>query len=152
VLKGKLLYSYIFVMLLMLFLYSKQPGFGLHKDKESELGAISDISVCALTVFTNPDLDKKWFMECCLDESNQSVELQLQDGMFAFQPISAQKYASHRSYGPSLCMPRCVIIFRKVLKDVYKRNNMLSLNSRYETSNTKWYTLQELQTDISGMV
>jgi hypothetical protein len=128
---------------------SNQPGFGKHRDKEQELGPVSDIQVCALTVFMKPHLDVLWYMECCsAKNSTKSVVLQLRDGTFAFQLAGAQVSNTHQSYGPQLQAPRYVIIFRKVLEDVYLHNkHSQSLNKQHRES---WYTYEELQQEIVG--
>ena len=121
--------------LIQLVFFSHQAGFNLHKDNEQELGDTKDVEVCALTVFINPQLDNSsWFMECRSDKDpTQSVVLPLCNGTFAYQPCGAQKVASHKSYGPQLSAPRCVIIFRKVLRGLYKQNTSVeSINNRYK--------------------
>ena len=129
--------------------FSNQPGFGKHKDTEQELGPVSDIQVCALTVFMEPHHDTLWYMKCCSEKNpKKSVVLQLRDGIFAFQPAGAQVNNTHQSYGPQLQAPRCVIIFRKVLEGVYRHKHSQSLNEQYREQRKQWYTYEELQQEI----
>ena len=105
-------------------------------------------------MFTDLHHDGEWLMECQSDvDPQQSIILPLHDGIFAYQPKGAQEKTKHRSYGPQLHAPRCVIIFRKVLETVYKKCNPSaeSLNCRYKKQNMEWHTCQQLQDIIIGV-